>query len=203
METIKKVVIIGPESTGKTTLCSRLAEYYKTSWVPEYAREYLLRHGTDYSYEDLLTVAKGQIKLEEQGINEVLNSNYQNARWKKDAELTNIMHNTSTIVHPARLLFIDTDMYVMKVWCEYVFNNCHSWILNRIAERHYDGYILCNPDIDWVADALREYPDKTVREKLYYYYKDLMVNQAVPWVDITGDYNERFEKAINFIDKEI
>ncbi len=192
METIKKFVIIGPESTGKSTLCSQLAEHYKTLWVPEYAREYLLKKGTDYTYDDLLIISKGQIELEETVSNELLFINLKPAKYR-----------TSDIVHhksKKAFLFIDTDMYVMKVWCEYVFNKCHNWILNRIAERGYDGYLLCNADLDWVADALREYPDKTIREKLYYYYKDLMINQSVPWVNINGNYRERFEKAVNFID---
>lgn len=189
---LKKFVIIGPESTGKSTLCSQLAEHYKTLWVPEYAREYLLKKGTDYTYDDLLIISKGQIELEETVSNELLFINLKPAKYR-----------TSDIVHhksKKAFLFIDTDMYVMKVWCEYVFNKCHNWILNRIAERGYDGYLLCNTDLDWVADALREYPDKTIREKLYYYYKDLMINQSVPWVNINGNYRERFEKAVNFID---
>jgi adenylate kinase family enzyme len=62
---LKKIVIIGPESTGKSTLCQELAEYFETIWCPEYAREYLLTNGTDYSFQDLLTIAKGQIALEE------------------------------------------------------------------------------------------------------------------------------------------
>ena len=180
MKTIKKFVVIGPESTGKSTLCTQLAEHYKTLWVPEYAREYLLKNGTDYSFEDLLIIAKGQIELEE-----------------------DISHQASDETYAKSLLFIDTDMYVMKVWCEFVFNKCHNWILNRIAERHYDGYILCNPDLDWTADDLREYPDKAVREKLYYYYKDLMINQPVPWANIKGDYNERLQKAVKFVDENI
>lgn len=180
MEAIKKFVIIGPESTGKSTLCSQLAENYNTIWVPEYAREYLEKNGTDYTYDDLLTIAKGQIDLEE-----------------------SFSYKKSQITTQKSQLFIDTDMYVMKVWCEYVFNKCHNWILNCIAERGYDGYLLCNADLNWVADALREYPDKTIRQKLYYYYKDIMINQAVPWVDINGNYNERFEKAVNFIDNRI
>jgi nicotinamide riboside kinase len=61
----KKIVVIGPESTGKSTLCSQLAEHYKTLWCPEYAREYLETNGMDYTYDDLLTIAKGQIALEE------------------------------------------------------------------------------------------------------------------------------------------
>jgi nicotinamide riboside kinase len=94
-------------------------------------------------------------------------------------------------------------MYVMKVWCEFVFNKCHSWILNRIAERNYDGYLLCNPDLPWVRDNLREYPDIATRKKLYHYYKDLLVHQPVPWIDISGDYEERLRKAITFTDDQL
>ena len=65
---MKKIVIIGPESTGKSTLCEKLAEHYTTNWCPEYAREYLLSHGTDYSYDNLLEIARGQVKLEEKYI---------------------------------------------------------------------------------------------------------------------------------------
>src|SRR5258708_37986727 len=92
---IKKVVIIGPESTGKSTLCQQLAEHYNTTWCPEYAREYLLKHGMDYSYDDLLTIAKGQIALEEKSLSYL--KSLQSSR-------------------KSRLFFIDTDMYVMKVW---------------------------------------------------------------------------------------
>lgn len=171
----KKFVIIGPESTGKSTLCAQLAEYYGTIWVPEYAREYLEKNGTDYSYNDLLIIAKGQIRSEDSYSSQLAILNSQ--------------------------LFIDTDMYVMKVWCEFVFNKCHNWILNRIAERKYDGYLLCNVDLPWVKDNLREYPDLETRNKLYHFYKDIMVNQAVPWIEVNGNYEERFESAKSFIDK--
>ena len=173
---VKKIVVIGPESTGKSTLCEQLAAHYKTIWVKEYAREYLLKNGADYSFETLLDIAKGQVALEEFAAKELSTINYQ----------------PST-------LFIDTDMYVVKVWCEFVFNKCHNWILNRIAERCYDGYLLCNTDLPWVKDDLREYPDVETRNKLYHYYKDLLINQSVPWTDISGGYNERFEKAKRFI----
>jgi nicotinamide riboside kinase len=98
-------------------------------------------------------------------------------------------------------LFIDTDMYVMKVWCEFVFDKCHHWILNRIVERKYDLYLLCNVDLPWVKDELREYPDLENRQKLYHYYKDIMLNQNVLWVDINGSYKERLEKAITAVDR--
>ena len=193
MVTIKKFVVIGPESTGKSTLCSQLAEYYKTIWVPEYAREYLEKNGTDYSYDDLLTIAKGQINLEE-GIR------YKVSGISDEQSANSIENRTSNIKHrTSDILFIDTDMYVMKVWCEFVFNKCHNWILNRIAERRYDGYLLCNTDLPWVKDNLREYPDVETRNKLYHFYKDILINQKIPWTDISGSYEERLEKAKHFI----
>ena len=200
METIKKFVIIGPESTGKSTLCSQLAEHYHTFWVPEYAREYLEKNGTDYSYDDLLTIAKGQIELEE----EAIRNQVSGIREHSQSSVTGHRHDHMlALTTQLTLLFIDTDMYVMKVWCEYVFNKCHNWILNRIAERNYDGYLLCNVDLPWVKDNLREYPDVKTRNKLYHFYKDILVNQPVPWVDISGNYEERFEKAVNFIEKQL
>ena len=98
------------------------------------------------------------------------------------------------------LLFIDTDMYVLKVWCEFVFDKCHHWILNQVVERKYDLYLLCNIDLPWVADELREYPDLESRARLYHHYKDIMINQPVPWVDISGNYEERLQKAITAVD---
>jgi len=172
----KKIVIIGPESTGKSTLCEQLAAHYKTVWVKEYAREYLLKNGTAYTFDNLLDIAKGQIALE-------------------DAAVT---HSQLTTHHSP--VFIDTDMYVMKVWCEFVFQKCHHWILNRIVERKYDLYLLCNIDLPWVKDELREYPDLKSREQLYHHYKDIMVNQNVPWVNISGGYEERLQKALTAID---
>jgi NadR type nicotinamide-nucleotide adenylyltransferase len=172
---IKKIVIIGPESTGKSTLCEQLAKHYKTLWCAEYAREYLLKYGTDYNFDDLLTIAKGQLALEDQTTESAI-KNLQSA------------------------IFIDTDMYVMKVWCEYVFCKCHQLILDEIVERKYDLYLLCNIDLPWVADELREYPNEEPRKELYQIYKDIMLNQQTPWVDINGNYEERLQKAITAID---
>jgi NadR type nicotinamide-nucleotide adenylyltransferase len=191
METIKKVVVIGPESTGKSTLCQKLAEHYNMLWVPEYARQYLEKNGTNYTYDDLLTIAKGQIELEEEAIS-------------YNPSAINIEQQTS-LNSPSEtgLLFIDTDLYVIKVWSEFVFNQCHNWVLNKIAERKYDLYLLCNVDLPWEKDALREYPDKNSRLKLYNFYKDHLANQSTPWSIISGNYEERFKKAINFIDASI
>jgi NadR type nicotinamide-nucleotide adenylyltransferase len=186
---LKKIVIIGPESTGKSTLCEQLAQHYDASWCPEFAREYLLTNGMNYSYSDLLTIAKGQIAMEEEFV--------QSAVHSQQSTVGN-PHSPLTTHHS--LLFIDTDMYVMKVWCEFVFGKCHKWITDRIAERKYDLYLLCNIDLPWVKDELREYPDLITREKLYNIYKKLLTNQHVPWVDINGGYEERLQKAITTVD---
>jgi NadR type nicotinamide-nucleotide adenylyltransferase len=187
---LKKIVIIGPESTGKSTLCELLAQHYNTQWCPEFAREYLLTNGMDYSYDDLLTIAKGQLALEEEYSQAVVSSSDLVASTDYQLSTTN-----------SKLFFIDTDMYVMKVWCEFVFGKCHKWILDQLAKRKYDLYLLCNIDLPWVKDELREYPDLEKREKLYSIYKNLMENQTVPWVDISGDYEQRLQKAITATDK--
>lgn len=197
---IKKIVIIGPESTGKSTLCKNLAAHYKTLWCPEFAREYLLHHGTNYSFDDLLTIAKGQLALEDFYSRKLLALNFEPLPESED-QSNYIPHGKgSKLIAQSSKLFLDTDMYVMKVWCEFVFGKCHDFILDEIAKRKYDLYLLCKPDLPWVKDELREYPDLETRDKLYHIYKDLLINQSVPWVEIGGSYDERLEKAIAAVD---
>jgi len=181
---LKKIVILGPESTGKSTLCEQLAQHYETMWCPEFAREYLLANGTNYDFEDLEIIAKGQLALE-------------------DEYATLLENQSETMMENGEHLplFIDTDMYVAKVWCEFVFEKCHQFILDEIVKRQYDLYLLCYIDLPWVKDELREYPDLASRQKLYNIYEDIMINQSVPWIDISGDYNERLHKAIQGVDE--
>ena len=178
---LMKVAITGPESTGKNTLSEQLARHYHTEWCPEYAREYLLKHGKKYSYDDLLVIAKEQIEMEKE---------FESRVKRKNSGISG-----------KQLLFVDTEMYVMKVWCEFVFNKCHKYVLDQIAERKYDLYLLCNIDLPWVKDELREYPDLETRRKLYSIYKDIMINQSVPWADISGDHDQRLKKAIKAVDR--
>jgi nicotinamide riboside kinase len=207
MQEVKKIVVIGPESTGKSTLCKLLAEHYKTICCPEYAREYLLANGTNYTFNDLLTIATQQIALEDEYLEKVnspsfagraQSDNYLSltGRAQLDIDASSIVG--SAAVHP--LLFVDTDMYVMKVWCEYVFNRCHPFILEKIVERKCDLYLLCNIDLQWVKDELREYPDLKTRKELYEIYEDILINQKVPWVNISGNFEERLGTAVKAID---
>jgi len=154
-----------------------LAQHFNTEWCPEFAREYLHTHGKAYNFDDLLIIAKGQIALEEK--------------------------YTALVKDRTELLFIDTDMYVMKVWNEYVFGKCHQFILDEIVERKYDLYLFCNIDLPWVQDELREYPDEGPRAELYHIYKDLLLNQKVPWVEISGDYDQRLDTAIKAVNSII
>ncbi|MBK8845280.1 MAG: ATP-binding protein [Bacteroidetes bacterium] len=128
---MKRIAIIGPESTGKTTMAKMLAAHYKTIIVPEYAREYIMQLNRPYSPKDLLPIAKGQIQLENQ-----------------------------LLFQANRLLICDTNMTVMKVWSEYKYGFCAEWILNVINSRYYDHHFVCAPDMPWDADPLREHPNK-------------------------------------------
>jgi NadR type nicotinamide-nucleotide adenylyltransferase len=184
MKPIQKIVVLGPESTGKSTLCAALAAHYQTIWTPEYARAFLSKNGTKYTYDDLLTIAKGQIQKEEEAL----------------ASL-----NKNTVDQPtpkiSNKLILDTDMYVMKVWCEYVFNNCHHYILEQINQRSYDLYLLCDIDLPWAADEMREYPDAGPRIELFTIYRELLINQNTPWGIVSGTGKERTENAIQLIDQ--
>jgi NadR type nicotinamide-nucleotide adenylyltransferase len=181
---LKRIVVIGPESTGKSTLCASLALHYDTVWCPEFAREYLLRYGMEYQYEDLLTIARGQLAMEDEYAI-MAQQQWETQRPKKSSE---------------PLLFVDTDMYVMKVWSEFVFNRCDPWILKQIVERSYNLYLLCYTDLPWVKDELREYPDLKTRETLFHIYQDILINQSVPWAAVRGTDEERFHSAVDAVD---
>ncbi len=186
MNEVKKIVIIGPESTGKSTLCKQLAEHYNTLWCPEFAREYLLKHGTNYSFEDLAIIAKGQLQLENNYELRIMSDEYKN------------LHSKFNIKNLK--LFLDTDMLVMKVWCEYVFGKCHNFINEEITKRKYDLYLLCNIDLTWVKDELREYPEEKPRQELFKIYKNILSNQPTPWKLISGIGEERLQNAISAVD---
>jgi NadR type nicotinamide-nucleotide adenylyltransferase len=191
----KKIVIIGPESTGKSTLCESLAQHYRMQWCPEFAREYLLTNGKEYDFDDLLDIAKGQLALEDEYTAMV------KSQWARVDDQRSVNQQTLETTEHAPMLFIDTDMYVMKVWCEYVFGRCHQFILEQIVARDYDLYLLCNTDLPWTKDELREYPDETNRKELFQIYKDILVNQAVPWVEISGNDDDRLILAINAVEE--
>lgn len=161
---IKRVVVIGPECTGKSDLSMYLAETFDTVWVEEYAREYLDNLNRPYDAHDLPLIAKGQIQSED--------------------ELARKAN---------KILICDTDLYVIKVWSNFKYGYCDPWILNQIATRKYDLYLLTYIDIPWSYDPLREHPDE--RQELYEIYLEEMKNQPAPFVVIKGDRNQRQQTA--------
>lgn len=168
----KKVVVIGPESTGKSTLSEQLANALHTLWVPEYAREYLENLGRNYTEEDLLHIARGQMQREDA------------LAEKSD-----------------KLLICDTDLHVVKVWSEARYGRCHKWILEEIARRRYDLYLLTNIDIAWQDDPLREHPEEGQRKYFYNIYRDIVQQSGAPWADISGDAQRRHETGLDAIKK--
>jgi NadR type nicotinamide-nucleotide adenylyltransferase len=168
---LKKVVVIGPESTGKSTISEALAGHFGCPWVPEFAREYLENLGRPYLQDDLLEIAKGQISLEE-----------HQARKAQD------------------LLVCDTDLHVVKVWSQHKFEIVDPWIEQEIKTRTYDLYLLTDIDIPWQDDPLREHPAPEMRSYFFGVYVDLLKASGTQLVILSGSLSERIEKAILHIE---
>lgn len=171
---ILKVVLFGPESTGKTTLSEQLARHYNTVWVPEYAREYLQNKWNNERKtcepEDLLPIAEGQMRLE-------------NELTKKATEI----------------LICDTDLLETKVYSEaYYVGDCNP-ILERYAlVNSYDLYLLTYIDIPWEADDLRDKPNE--REQMFEYFKATLEKYNRNFIILKGNKKERLERAVEHID---
>ncbi|MEI9919586.1 MAG: ATP-binding protein [Bacteroidota bacterium] len=170
--TLKKICILGPECTGKTVLSEALAKRLNTVWVEEYARAYLNRLNKPYEEADLVMIAHGQIRMEDE--------------WLADAN---------------KVLICDTNLIVIKVWSDFKYGRCDQSILDIINERKYDLYLLTYIDIPWIADPLREHPDR--REELYNIYLREMKNQPVPFIEVKGSEQQRLDTAMAAVDKYV
>ncbi len=126
---LKRIAITGPECTGKSWLAKQLSDYYHTVWVPEYSVEYLQQKGTDYSLDDILKIARGQLSAEDK-----------------------------LAAKAKGFLFCDTDLIVNKIWSKIVFDEVHEWIDSMVIEHRYDLYLLCYPDLEWQPSPFRENP---------------------------------------------
>ena len=166
----KRILILGPESTGKSTLTEALASHYSEPWVPEVAREYLEQLGRPYDYADLALIGKAQMALED--------------RLAAEA---------------SRYLFCDTDLRVIQVWSQHRFGKIDSWVGEELERRTYDLILLCAPDLPWQADPLREHPDLEIREHLFEQYLEITQQSGFPFRIISGDGSARFNASVEAI----
>ena len=172
-----KVVLFGPESTGKTTLSRQLARHYNSVWVREYAREYLQDKWNNQRKtcqpEDLLPIAIGQMKLE-----------------------NNLAQKTNSV------LICDTDLLETKVYSEaYYVGSCDSILEKYAIENTYDLYFLTYIDTPWEADDLRDKPND--RERMFKAFEDSLIRHNRPYVLLKGTKKERLEIAVKHIDELI
>jgi len=133
---VTKIAIIGAESTGKTYTCKHLAKKYNTIFVKEYAREYLNNLNSSYNYNDLEKIARHQIEEEEEAINQ-----------------------------KRKIIFFDTSLLTIKIWSNFKYNKCSNFITKNYEKRKHDLYIVCNNDIKWEHDPLRE--SKNKRDEIF------------------------------------
>lgn len=164
-----KVAITGPESTGKSTLSEKLAAHYNTVWVPEYARTYIEALDRPYTLQDIEAIAKGQLALEE--------------RLSQQA---------------TDLLFVDTDLLVIKIWSEHAFGSCPDWVLQKLKQQDYNLYLLMGVDLPWEPDPQREHPH--LRQFFYDWYKRELEALQVPYVEVSGQHAFRLEEARRHVD---
>lgn len=166
---MNRISITGPESTGKSWLAQQLAEHYQTNWVPEFARQFLLEINRPYTFEDILHISQNQFETE------------------------NVAANKTD------LLFCDTDFCVTSIWCTVKYNKCHEWITEKLKENNYGLYLLCDVDLPWHHDQLREHPE--MRPELFNQYLNLLKKHKFNYRIVSGTGNERLQNAIKFIDE--
>lgn len=172
MQKPKRILILGPESTGKSTLAADLANHFGEPWVLEFAREYLEKIDRPYEFEDLLEIGKGQLKLEDQMAEKA-----------------------------KKLLFCDTDLRVIHIWSEHRFGKTHSWVLDEIARRTYNLILLTDTDLPWTPDPLREYPELEMRQYFFKKYLQLAKESGFPFLIVSGNQQTRLQTALEAINQ--
>ena len=171
---VKVIVVTGPESTGKSTLCQQLAEHFHSEYITEYARNYVAERDYKYTYEDVEHIAR-----------------YQHEYLRKKIE--EIKRKPVESDEPY-ILFVDTHLIITKVWFEKVYGREPEWIADAIKQSPVDLYLLCQPDTPWEYDPVRENPE--IRQELYDRYKALIEQYGFKYAEVSGLGSKRFECAL-------
>ena len=167
-----KIAITGPESTGKSTLSEKLAHHYNTNFVPEYSRSYLENFVGKYTENDVVEIAKGQHNL-------ILEEEKKSSK----------------------ILIADTEIVVCKIWVEYVFKHSNKVIDEILKQQDFDLYLLCDIDLPWTYDPLRENPNIDERKELFEIYRNTLEQMKVPFEIVSGNAEVRVNNAIKVIEK--
>ncbi|MEI7830837.1 MAG: ATP-binding protein [Prolixibacteraceae bacterium] len=167
---MKKIVISGPESTGKTTLSEALALELNAILIPEYARYYIESLDKPYTFSDVEAIAKYQMK----------------------EELNAMAFDTDGII------IMDTWLIITRVWFDVVFGRIPEWIDNYIVSSKIDLFLICAPDLPWVADPVRENGGE-MRQRLFERYCREIEHFGFSYEIVVGTGAARVENALKFI----
>lgn len=166
----KKIIITGPESTGKTTLGIALSSFYNTFFYSEFAREYVEKLNRKYTFEDVEFIAKHQIRI---------------LRKKK-------------FKNNPKLVFFDTGLIITKVWFQEVYGIVPAYLDSEIEKLEVDLHLLCYPDLKWVADNVRENGGEK-RKYLYNKYLEELELHNFKYLIIRGDADKRYALAKEYL----
>lgn len=171
---MKKILITGPESSGKSELAAALAAHFGAAWVREYARAYLSALGRPYTEADLLGILRGQLRAERESENRACGSRQSEAAY----------------------LFCDTGPEVIYIWSEVKYGRVAPAILRALHEHTYDRILLCYPDLGWAYDPLREAPDAEQRLALFERYAALFADLDRTYHVVRGRGAARLRSAL-------
>jgi NadR type nicotinamide-nucleotide adenylyltransferase len=127
---IKKIAIVGPESTGKSTISEQIAQHYRTVWVPEFSRDYCSNLTKPCTWQDEINMFYGQIDLEKQ-----------------------------ILPQADKILICDTTFITVKIWSDHTFGLSPQEVLDELPKHTYDFYLLMDIDLPWHEDPLRDFPN--------------------------------------------
>jgi len=167
---MKRVVVTGSECTGKTTLATALAEHYGGVYVPEYARQFVFDQGRAPEYEDVESIARGQIELED-----------------------------DLAADASNLLVQDTDLLSTVVYSRHYYDDCPHWIEQAVRERAADLYLFAGIDVPWVADGDQRDRGHR-RDEMQQLFRRALIERSLNFVEIMGQCEARLERAISAID---